>query len=129
LQLIQVTFKLWKIYNELVLSQPNFDVFYVTSVKRENRKIIGISAIQHRCIPPVRLYIELDRIYHMQFTEMQFVFLVPYVTRDAPLEVSSFRLQVKKEGEEFLIVIPDTVEKRQGLASLPEYVRMPSDFI
>lgn len=111
------------------MSQPDFDVFYVTSVKRENGKIIGISAIQHRAIPPVRLYMDLSHVYHTQFTGKQFVFLVPYLVKDEPLEVSSFRLQVKKDDNEFLVVIPDTIEKRQGLASLSEYVRMPTDFL
>lgn len=111
------------------MSKPDFDVFYVTSVKRENGKIVGISAIQQKAIPPVRSYMQLSHVYHTQFTGRQFVFLIPFLVKEKPLELSAFRLKVKKENEEFLVVIPDTIEQRQGLASLPEYVRVPSDFI
>lgn len=111
------------------MSKPEFDIFYVTSVKRENGKIVGVSAVQHRAIPPVRLYMELSHVFHTQFTGMQLIFLVPFIVKNEPLEVSSFRLKVKKEKEEFLVVIPDNIEQRQGLASLPEYVRAPMDFI
>lgn len=109
--------------------KPEFDIFYVTSVKRENGRIVGVSAIQLRSIPPVRSYVQLSRVYHTQFTGLQFVFLVPFIIKDDPLEISAFRLKVKKENEEFLVAIPDTIEQRRGLASLPEYIRMPNDFI
>lgn len=111
------------------MSKPEFEIFYVTSVKRENGKILGVSAIQHRAIPPVRLYMEISHVFHTQFTERQFVFLVPFIVKNEPLEVSSFRLKVKNENEEFLVVIPDNIEQRQGLASLLEYVKAPFDFI
>jgi len=111
------------------MSKPEFEVFYVTSVKRENGKIVGVAAIQHRSIPPVRSYMQLSHVYHTQLTGRQFVFLIPFVVKEDPLELSAFRLKVKKENEEFLVVIPDTIEQRQGLASLPEYVRLPTDFI
>lgn len=111
------------------MSQPDFDVFYVTSVKRENGKIVGISAIQHRAIPPVRLYMDLSYVYYEQFTKKQFVYLVPYVVKNKSLEISAFRLQVKQENDEFFVILPSSIEQRQGLASLPEYIRMPTDFI
>lgn len=109
--------------------RSDVDVFFVTSIKRENKKIVGVSAIQSRAIPPVRLYMDLSHIYHTQFTGRQSVFLVPYIANEDPLEISAFRLAVRKEEEVFIVELPKTIEQRQGLASLPEYVRMPTDFI
>lgn len=104
------------------MSEQRFELFYVTALKRHEGKIIGIVVMQHKAVRPVKVYMEISHVYHTQFTERQYVFLVSYVVKEEPLEVSSFRLRVEKVNEDYVVVIPDSVEQRQGLISLPEHV-------
>jgi len=104
------------------------NIFYVTSATRKNGKITAISAIQHKAIPPVRLYMEITHVYHGAMLPDPYIFLVPYVINEVSFDVSVFRLKVGKKDEEYFIVEPDDEKQCQALISLPEYVKAPMDF-
>lgn len=101
--------------------------FLVDSVKRDNGVIIGVSCYQENAMHNVRMYQELNHVYHGQFTGKLITYYVEYVVDKNTMEKGRFALKAEKSDGEYMIVEPEDENQREGLRSLPEYVFHPGD--